>query len=51
MVGDQDILRLKVPMIDSNRMAKLHGIQNLEKSTFGKGIVSYIMPSLCNIGK
>jgi len=51
MVGDQDILWLEVPMIDSNGMAKLHGIQNLEKSTLGKGIVSYIMPSFRNIGK
>lgn len=51
MVGDQDILWLEVPMIDSNGMAKLDGIQNLEKSPLGKGIVPYIMPSFRNIGK
>lgn len=51
MICDQNILWLKIPVIDSNGVAVLYGIQNLEKSTLGKEIVSNKLTSLSNIGK
>jgi len=43
LVGDQDVLRLQVPVVDSNGMAVLHGIQDLEESSLGKSIITNIL--------
>jgi len=51
LVGDEDILWLQIPVVDSNRMAVLHGIQDLEKGPLGKGIVPNILASLRDVGK
>lgn len=40
MVGDQDVLRLQVPVVDSQGMTELHGIQDLEKSMLGQVVVA-----------
>lgn len=50
-VGDEDVLRLEVPMVDSNRMAEVHGIQNLQEGTFGHEVITQIMAALRDIGK
>ena len=39
LVSHQNVLRLQVPVVDSNGVAVLNGIQDLEKSPLGKGIV------------
>ena len=51
LVGDQDVLRLQVPVVDSNGMAVLDSIQNLEKSPLGKGVVTDILASFGDVGK
>lgn len=51
LVGDQDVLRFQVPVIDSNRMAVLHGIQNLEESSLGKGIITNVLALLSDVGE
>jgi hypothetical protein len=51
LVRDEDVLRLQVPVVDSNGMAVLHGIQNLEESILGQDIVSGKLASFCDVGK
>lgn len=43
MVRNQNVLRLQVPMVDSNGVTVGHGIQNLEESVFGKPVVSNVV--------
>jgi hypothetical protein len=51
LVGDQDVLRLEVPVVDSNRVAVFHGIQDLKESTLGQSIVAYILALLGDVGE
>ncbi|KAL7355917.1 hypothetical protein ACKS0A_05821 [Histoplasma ohiense] len=51
MICDQNILWFKVPVVDSNGVTVLHSIQNLEKSTFGKEIVSNKLAFVSNVGE
>ena len=51
LVGDQDILRLQVPMIDSHGMTKLNSIQDLKEGMFGKVVVSDKAALLCDVGE
>jgi len=51
MIGDQNVLWLEIPVVDSQRMAKLNRIQNLQEGMLGKGVVSHEMASFCDIGK
>ena len=51
IVGDQNILRLEIPMVDSNGVAKLNGIQKLQENVFGQAVVAYEMPLFGDIGE
>lgn len=51
LVGDQDVLRLQVPVVDSNGVAILYGIQNLEKGPLRKSVVSNVLALLRDIGE
>jgi hypothetical protein len=41
MVCYQNILRLEIPVVDSNGMAELNGVQELEKDMFGQSVVTH----------
>lgn len=41
-VGNQNILGLEVPVVDSQAVAVLHGIQDLEKGAANKSIITHI---------
>ena len=43
-VGYQNVLRLQVPVVDSQAVAVLHGIQDLEKGAPDKSIITHISP-------
>lgn len=49
MVGDQDVLRLQIPVVNSKLMAVLHGIQDLEEDLLGKFILTHIPTTLRDI--
>ena len=49
LVGDQDVLRLQIPVVDSNRMAVLNSIQDLKESTFGPVIITNELALLSDI--
>ena len=51
IVSDENILRLQVPVVDSNRVAIFDGIQNLEKSAFGHGIITHVLALLGDVGE
>lgn len=51
MVSNQDVFRLEIPVVDSNGMAVFHGIQDLEKSPLGKGIIPNILAALRDVGE
>lgn len=40
--GDQDVLGLEIPVVDTNRMAKLNSLKNLEESVLSQGILSNV---------
>jgi hypothetical protein len=41
VVGNQNVLRLQVPVVDPNGMTELDGIQNLQESMLGQMIVAH----------
>jgi hypothetical protein len=41
-VGNQNVLRLEVPVVDSQAVAVLHGIQDLEEGAPDKSIITHI---------
>lgn len=49
--GNQDILRLEIAMVDTQSMAVLHGIQDLEKDAANEGLVTYIPTLFRNVGE
>jgi len=51
LVSDENILRLQVPVVDSNGMAVLHGIQDLEESPFRKCIIACVLALLSDVGE
>lgn len=51
LVSHQNVLRFQVPVVDSNRMAVLHGIQDLEEGALGKRIIANILALLGDVGK
>lgn len=51
MVGGQDVLRLQIPVVDTHGVAEMHGVQNLEKSTFGQWIVPGEVPLVGDAGE
>ena len=40
LVGDQDVLRLQVSVVDPNGMAIFNSIQDLEEGSLGKSIIT-----------
>lgn len=51
MVGDQDVLRFQIPMVDPDGMAILDSIQNLKKSMFGQLVVTHKVALFSNVGE
>lgn len=51
LVLDQDVLRLQIPVVDTNGMTELHGVQDLEEDTLGQSIVTKITPALSDVRK
>ena len=49
LVGDQNVLRLEIPVVDSNRMAVLNSIQDLKESTFGPVIITNELALLSDV--
>jgi hypothetical protein len=49
LVGDQHILRLQIPVVYSDRMTVLHGIQDLEKGSLDKIIIANILALLSDV--
>lgn len=50
-IGHQNVLWLEIPMVDSQTVAVLHGIQDLEKGPPNKSIITHVCTSLGNIGE
>lgn len=48
-IGDQNVLRLEIPMVYSKAVAMFRGIQNLEEDAPDQGIMTYISTTLGNI--
>jgi hypothetical protein len=48
-VGDQHILRLQIPVVNSDGMTVLHGIQNLKKGSLDKIIIANILALLSDV--
>jgi len=51
LVSDEYVLRLEVAVVDSNGVAVLDSIQDLEKSALGHGIVSNVLALLGDVGE
>jgi hypothetical protein len=51
LVRYQNVLWLEVPVVDSNGVAVLYGIQNLEESSLGKGIITNKLASFGDVGE
>lgn len=51
VIGNQNVLRLEVPVVDPDGMAKLNSIQKLEKDVLGKLIVSNEAAALGNVAE
>jgi hypothetical protein len=51
MVGNQDVLRLQVAMVDPNGMTILNGIQNLQEGMLGQLIVAHETALLGDVGE
>lgn len=49
LVSDEDILWLQVPVVDSNRMAVLHGIQDLEEGALDQILVANVLALLSDV--
>jgi hypothetical protein len=41
MIGNQNVFGLQIPVVDSNGVAELDGVQDLEKSMFGQLVVAH----------
>lgn len=39
LIRHQDVLRLQIPVVDSNRMAEIDGIQDLNKNALHQGVI------------
>ena len=50
-IGDQDILRLEIPVIYANGMAKIDSVQYLKKRVFGHEIVSKVVAFFRDTGE
>lgn len=51
MVSNQNVFRLQVPVVNSNGVAVLDGIQDLEEGTLGKGFIPNILGLFCDAGE
>ena len=51
LVSHQNVLRLEVPVVDSNGVAVLNGIQDLEESPLGKGIITNVLALFGDVGE
>jgi hypothetical protein len=51
LVSDKNVLRLQIPVVDSDRMAVLYGIQDLEKGALDQVFVADILALLGDVGE
>lgn len=51
IIGNQNVLRLEVPVVDPKGMAVLDGIQKLEEHVLGKSVVTNEASSLSDIAE
>lgn len=51
VVGDQNVLRLEIPVVDSNGVAVLDSVQNLKESTSGQKVITHELASLGDVGE
>lgn len=51
VIGDENIFRLQIPMIDSYGMAILNSIQELEKGVLGQSIITHEMALFGDVGE
>ena len=49
IVSHQNVLRFEVPVVNSNGMAVLHSVQDLEKGPLGKRIVANVLALLGDV--
>jgi hypothetical protein len=49
LVSDENVLRLEVPVVDSNGVAVLDGIQNLKEGALGHGIIPNVLALLGDV--
>jgi hypothetical protein len=49
IVGDKDVLRLEVPVVDPQVMAVLDGIQDLKEHLLGEFVLTNILTTLCDV--
>lgn len=49
LVGDQDVLRLQIPMVDSDGVAIFNSIQDLEEGTLSPVIVTNELALLSDV--
>lgn len=49
LVSDEDILWLQVSVVDSNRMAVLHGIQDLEEGPLDQILIANVLALLSDV--
>lgn len=47
----QDVLRLQIPVVDSNGVTIFNGIKDLEKSSPGKSVITNVFPAFGYVGK
>lgn len=50
-IRDQDVLRLEIPMVNSNGVAVVDSVQNLKESTLGQEIIAHKLALLGDVGK
>lgn len=51
LVSHQNVLRLQVPVVDSNGVAVLDGVQDLEEGPLGKSIITNELALLGDVGE
>ncbi len=51
LVGDENVLRLQVAMVDPQGMAILNGIQNLQEGMLGQLVVAHEQARLGDVGE
>lgn len=51
IICDENVLRLEIPVVDSNGVAVVYSIQDLEESPLGKSVITDILSLLGDVGE